>query len=547
MKPYRILNQIDNIVEVAQVYLSLLESKVTKNTVKEEIEAHPNYPTILSLLDTFKYFGINCTCIRSSIESISSFPLPLIAPIYYQGKSVYTVIRKIDGDLLHFLNPDSLEFNDISREEFSTMWLTKTMLIGEVNELFFEENFEEKQKVENKQYFIKLFGLISLPFLIFLYCISSLLLFSDTVIINALYIITAFLGLIITVLIAWSILDRDNFLVRRLCKTSSTFNCQITLDSTNSKVFGISLTSISFVYFLSIIFLILFNTNLLSVIALSSYCAILIIILSIYHQWRILKSWCKLCIYIQIVLICQVIIAFTVDLNISLNSTNFLNEYILPIFTSILFSTLLYNISISSIELITSLKVKIRSLAPLKNNSLIFKSLLMQGQSIETSLSTINLGVHFGNENSSIKILKVCNPFCQPCSESHSPLKDILRINSNVHIQIIFYTNPSNELASEVIQHFLAISEIFGKKKLWEALGVWHGSHPKNYSKFKTLYPVDSIILQNMKIQIKEMNKWCAVNSIKQTPTYFVNDYELPEEYSIDDLKFLLAENLNFN
>jgi protein-disulfide isomerase len=42
--------------------------------------------------------------------------------------------------------------------------------------------------------------------------------------------------------------------------------------------------------------------------------------------------------------------------------------------------------------------------------------------------------------------------------------------------------------------------------------------------------------------KIEAMNKWCKSTGISFTPTIFINDYQLPDVYSIEDLQYFLLE-----
>jgi len=42
--------------------------------------------------------------------------------------------------------------------------------------------------------------------------------------------------------------------------------------------------------------------------------------------------------------------------------------------------------------------------------------------------------------------------------------------------------------------------------------------------------------------KIEAMEKWCKSADISFTPTIFINDYQLPDAYSIEDLKYFLLE-----
>jgi protein-disulfide isomerase len=41
--------------------------------------------------------------------------------------------------------------------------------------------------------------------------------------------------------------------------------------------------------------------------------------------------------------------------------------------------------------------------------------------------------------------------------------------------------------------------------------------------------------------KLEVMDKWCKVMKIEATPTFFVNGYQLPAVYKIENVKYLLS------
>lgn len=64
-------------------------------------------------------------------------------------------------------------------------------------------------------------------------------------------------------------------------------------------------------------------------------------------------------------------------------------------------------------------------------------------------------------------------------------------------------------------------------------------ANKKDYEMFKAKYPLNSEIkLQEGMIEL--MNKWCNEAGITATPTLFLNEFKLPETYSLNELKYIL-------
>lgn len=148
------------------------------------------------------------------------------------------------------------------------------------------------------------------------------------------------------------------------------------------------------------------------------------------------------------------------------------------------------------------------------------------------------IGLVIGNESAANEIVKVCNPYCQPCSNTHLILEEIVRKNSNVKLRIIFTASgDERDIKTAPVQHLLAIQEKYGKQKVHEALDDWYLASVKKYDAFAVKYPMNGELnLQTDKIL--EMRDWCEAMKIRATPTLYVNGKELPEIYSPVDLKY---------
>ncbi len=73
-----------------------------------------------------------------------------------------------------------------------------------------------------------------------------------------------------------------------------------------------------------------------------------------------------------------------------------------------------------------------------------------------------------------------------------------------------------------------------------EALDYWYRADKKDYTAFAAKYFLDGE-LQKQGRKLEAMNSWCNKMEISFTPTIFVNEYQLPNLYKIEDLIYLLV------
>ncbi|MBA3286372.1 MAG: thioredoxin domain-containing protein, partial [Nitrosopumilus sp.] len=114
--------------------------------------------------------------------------------------------------------------------------------------------------------------------------------------------------------------------------------------------------------------------------------------------------------------------------------------------------------------------------------------------------------------------------------------------HNNLHVKIIFTaTNDKDDIRFLPVRHLLAIAENKNEATTKEALDDWYLSEKKDYDDFALQYPMNGeLLMQENKIEA--MHKWCKEMNVKVTPTIFINGFQLPEAYTIEDLKYFLLE-----
>ena len=87
----------------------------------------------------------------------------------------------------------------------------------------------------------------------------------------------------------------------------------------------------------------------------------------------------------------------------------------------------------------------------------------------------------------------------------------------------------------------LAIAEKVDEIKTQKALDDWYLAETKDYERFAAKYPMTGELLKQGD-KIEAMSKWCKAMGISFTPTIFINGYQLPDAYNIEDVQYFLLE-----
>ena len=179
------------------------------------------------------------------------------------------------------------------------------------------------------------------------------------------------------------------------------------------------------------------------------------------------------------------------------------------------------------------MKLYKRGLKKIKNNPNVLNGLLVKNRKIETR--TDGLGISFVNKDAKYNLIKVCNPYCGPCAKAHPVLDDLLR-EGKINLQVLFTASTDEgDRRNKPVKHFLALDEK-DNIQAHEAMDSWYLAEEKNYEQFAKKYELNGELLQQDH-KILAMKEWCNAEKITHTPTIFINGYELPKEYSVDDLR----------
>jgi len=261
-------------------------------------------------------------------------------------------------------------------------------------------------------------------------------------------------------------------------------------------------------------------------------------VFSIFYQWKIAQQWCVLCVMVQAILVLEAVTMFTAGMH-GTSSLLVFTPYNIIWHTIFFLSTAIAWLLIKPLLLHAKEGQRNRlELMRLKRNPQIFESLLLRQKAVE--YDTTGLGIIIGNPNARNKIIKVCDPYCSPCSMAHSVIEELLHDNIDVKVQIIFTTNDGMDVKALTAKHLMAIADKGDPALLHNALDDWYNAPKKDYDIFSAKYKLNGE-LQQQGNKLQAMREWCEKTEIPGTPTFFINGFQLPELFTMKDLKLFLT------
>ncbi|RAI86796.1 cysteine peptidase family C39 domain-containing protein [Algoriphagus yeomjeoni] len=520
---------MDNCLVICKRLLESLKVPYTGKYLKEKIFTHPQYSSLLGISDTLEDYGVRSMAVKLGPDRLDDFPLPGIVQVSLPNGSYFNVITAVSENSVSLFDEKGKQ-KDVSRLDFLKSW-TGVSLMVEAGEDAAEP--EINQKIRDQRIIQGIAIICGASFLFWLGLrvieigISGLHLF---------YFVLKLLGLSISGVLLWYQQDKHNPILQNLCSSGKNVDCNSVLDSKSFQLLDgqINPSLVAFAYFFTGAGLLVgLSFSYITFLAWLSALTIPVVIYSFYYQTKVLKKWCRFCLLIQGVLVMEVMAtggeAFWsggIDGSVVL--------LFLFLFTGVILGGIFIKPLLGIQDEIYKSK---RQLAKLKSNKELFELSLSRSKKMKNEPQ--GLGIVMKGEKSKYQVLKVCNPYCGPCARAH-PVLENLFAKGNIDLQILFVPGNGDDQKERTIRHLLAIKDKGDSKLMHQALDDWYGAEKKDYSLFAAKYPMNGELMQQEE-KLKAMEEWCVKEDISYTPTLFIDGYELPKGYKVEDLHYVLV------
>lgn len=512
------MNSFSNtlIIRILQ-YFDRLKINIDKSKFSYELELHPKFPQLISVVDTLELFEIDFGIYEASFDETSSEHNIFMALM--DNGSGDNALYLLEKDKRGFkIDKEIIPISDINKR-----WSNVVLIL--------EKNHSKRKYFYSKLEY-KVFGFI---FLI----IWFLWLFSNNFIILVICLLSL-VGFYFSIISFKELFEISQIpLIDKVCVKS---DCDSVI---NSKKWGekqfLNFSNLSITFFFSQLFLlvvlaILGESNFfLSFLRIALYFSIPLILISLYYQGSVLKKWCQICLTIISILIFEIII---------LNSFDKENSFRLDLRLTLLILIIYFFIFYFWI----SFKENLVELKNVKKNNLlcsrkmnkynIFKTLLEENKTYNINKEILPESKH----NNKLSIILVTDPYCDFCKEVHDKIKLILQdFHENIIFNVIFNIDIREETIKDKMLYRNIMNIQFNENfnRLNEALNYWYKSQNRDkwLSKYSNLLNEKEIdqILDNQK-------EWCNFNNINYTPALLINDFLFPNIYKIENLRFFIED-----
>jgi protein-disulfide isomerase len=478
-----------------------------------QLESHPDYPSIASITDTMDALGIPNAALVVDKEKIQELPLPFLA---------------------HMEHPEGgcVLITDPAKQLTTDNW-SGIVIVAEKPEHW--QHKENSEALVQEQKSKKLLLLM----------VSAGILFAFLSLINNFSFISVFLltfslaGLFVAVLIVQQEMGINNHLANQLCGVNKT-DCNAVIHSKGSRAGKfLNWADAGIIYFSSYLMLLVTSINNsgsgINVLPVLSALVLPFTIFSVYYQWRVIKKWCVFCLLVITVLYVQFFLLLPV-MNANIFKNIGFKELVFAAFIFSLFTAIWLLVVKPVLKNSREIDKVNLALMRFKKRPDVFQSLLQRQKKVDYTPFEDDL--QLGNPEAPIQILVACNPYCGPCATAHKILHDLVEKN-DIGITIRFSLKITNleDKRTEAISYLLQLVKdqtTYYKRK---ALYDWYKY--MDLEKFKNIYPLKTSI--DIYKKLKEQQDWSEKTQIKFTPTIFINGFEMPVQYRAKELIYLVS------
>jgi uncharacterized membrane protein len=518
--------------------LQLINVNVTSTTLDEMLRTHHAFPAITAVSDTLEDLGMDTMVVKLDTTQLHEAGFPCIAHLK-KNNGHFVVLKAIDEKNIHIIDPIDGE-TTLSLAEFSNEWSGAVVLVNK-NDHAGERGYHNKKREEQ----------ISRSRLPLALSIIAVLSVASSIVSTAgsfanvwsLLIVTKAAGLILSILLLLHYFSSASEIVQRLCPTGKKLNCQGVLHTPAAKIFGIPMADIGALYFtgglLSLLFMSFTQTgdHVIWMLAMINLLTLPYTVFSIVYQAFVAKQWCWMCVAIQGLLWIEFAI---------LAGSGYLDVHSIEV-SSILVCSWSFLLPAAAWLLVRPLIQQSVKVAPLteqilrlRRNPYLFGTLLNAQRKISRG-AQLPVEIEQGDPSAAILITMVSQPHCPTCAVTHQYIDELLeQFPGLIRVVTRFYCAAGTQ-GREIAEGVIGIALTGERERAWEAMSKGYkvrGEAALNKWKNEFAVPdADKTLINSL---LDYHLQWCNSLNIKATPTFFVDDRPLPEDFSIYDLKPLL-------
>lgn len=511
-------------VFIVNELFKLLDAKITHSSIKDKLLQHPKFPSLFSITNTLENFGLKNKAVKIESKQLSQLEVPFLA---LMNSRETVLVKSVKKDTITYLHPVKGWLTK-SVQEFGKTWNNLVVLVDTSSQLE-EDNYSRQRNFEKLK---KLRPIISI---ILVGLLLTLIPFGLNTILQGTLFLTNILGLTIGILLIRKEIHTGADYA--FCKIGKKIDCEDVLNSKAAKIFSwLSLSDIGLLYFSGNLLLFAsmaigsFNqaADLMGLLILLGLLALPYTFYSIFYQGFVIKKWCPLCLGVLIVLWTNALFgcfyAIKNDYGFDFSTNAILISgacFTIPILVWIFLKGILKK----SIDYEALYYSNMRMV----NDLTIFQLLLENQEVIPLDLQETEITL--GNSELKDTIVVAINPFCPSCGREYNHILNLIEKHPGFAKVVLRFVGHIQSKNWEQIHASTLIIDKYleNKSEFPEILEYWFTV--RNMAEFLKKYPASH--KKESETMLKNHFTWSERVRIVKTPTTFLNDKKIPDNYDI--------------
>lgn len=500
--------------KVVTQFLKFLKIPISAPYVERLIMDHPYFPSLLSISDVLNRLGINHVVTRVEKEQLHELEYPYLVPLD-NGPANIVIIK--DGD-------DLQKYKTLLKDEWGGVVLlaepTTAIKDNGNNEMYFQEKSIKRKSV------IIILALVGLLMMASFYL---------TILENTILAMSA-IGVVVGYFLFAKELGISYAVVDAFCNMGKDINCDRVLKS-DVTLLGVNFSDAVLAYFLfqSIIIaissIVASSQIIVPILSIPGLLTLPVVVFSIYHQYTVAKTWCRLCLIVDSLLIIQSLV-FGYGLLMGTLTISISLSVLIPMAATALFVVLTVITTKEGLGYHQKL-IRLGSDNRIKQNPMVFTTLLSHQKRVDEQ--PLDCEMQVGNPSAPIKIIMVSSLHCNPCKLKHEVVHQLVATYPDlVNVTFRFAKSASWPASVGTLLSYW-LQNIYGKEN--ESINTTNLMHDWfelwDLQKFEKKYGIKT---NETVIDKLEQQHYSWTRHASTVPTFFVNGYELPRGYAIDDL-----------
>lgn len=509
---------------ILEQYLDLLEVRYTHAFASRLYREHPHRNNMFGLKRMLDVYGIEAVGLHTDYDGLLSLTLPCI--LHLQGD--FVICTSCDEKSITYLSRGK-EYV-VGRLEFEKKWSGDVLVVAEVIDASEPDFYKNRwnDAVDRIKRFV-------MPVILCIAVITGIAANHSEM---SPYLIVAVLsdalGAVVCLFLIQKHLSGASMIVDKVCSQFQHSDCNDVLESTASRVVGISWSEIGLGYFSASLLMLSLWPESVWVVMVMNCIAMCYGVWSVYYQRRIARSWCPLCLIVQ-----GMIWISGIALIVNCGPL-----YILPDFLVVFYVSLAYGLCIMIVHTyVTSISAELgrseelRRYRELKANPLVAKALIQNGAFYQTTSD--DSSILFGDPDAKLNIVILSNPHCNPCARMHRKVERILdRCAKGINVRYILTSFGAKY--EDSVKYLISRYQMSDEKASRKIFSDWFEHDKYRYKQIlnshKSEFDTPAVLSE-----LEAHSRWRGRTEIAATPTVLVNGYVLPPEYELEDI-IMIAE-----